>query len=248
MTSICGPCQALSGIESVGGILSDPLTCDPCNVTSIGHFADPLSGVLPPCFSDAPVPCQAVGPLTVRHGTPADPQLMDDSSFDLQPGIYYGGISYSPSSASSMAPGVYVIAGGGFKVNPSADFTALGIFIYNTNDPDCPSCSQGEYGSISINTGANASFSPMSSGPYAGLLMFQDRNNTEAAAFNPSSSFGEGTIYMPSAHVLLNPSGNAVIQIISDTIKINNSTAFTALYRGEVFFGGESGGFIRLFE
>ena len=104
------------------------------------------------------------------------------------------------------------------------------------------------YGPILNNTGSSSDMSPMTTGPYAGLLMFQDRNNTEAAAFNPSSSFGEGTIYMPSAHVLLNPSGNATIQIISDTIKINNSTAFTALFRGDVFFGGQSGGFIRLFE
>ncbi len=85
-------------------------------------------------------------------------QVMSDPDFDLQPGIYYGGIDYAPSSARTMAPAVYIIAGGGLKLNPSADFIANGIFIYNTNDPGCPSCSQGEYGQILINTARTQNF------------------------------------------------------------------------------------------
>jgi len=240
-------CKAQGGIESVGGVLKDN-KCKPCNVTNIGHFADPLAAVLPPCFPNSPVPCQDVGLLTVRNGTPANPQLMSDSNFALQPGIYYGGIEYNPGTARTMAPGIYVIAGGGFKLNPSASFTANGVFIYNTNDPDCPGCSQGPYGPFLIDTGANANFSPMTTGPYAGLLMFQDRNNSETAVFNPSANFGEGTIYMPSAHVILNPSADLTVQIISDTVMINNSAAFTAIYQGDVFYSGGEGGFIRLVE
>jgi len=240
-------CKAEGGIESVGGVLKDN-KCKPCTVTNIGHFADPLAAVLPPCFLNSPAPCQDVGALTVRNGTPANPQLMSDSNFDLQPGIYYGGIEYNPGTSRTMAPGMYVIAGGGFKLNPASSFIANGVFIYNTNDPDCASCSQGDYGPILVNTGANTSFSAMTTGPYAGLLMFQDRNNTEEAIFNPSANFGEGTIYMPSAHITFNPSADITIQIISDTIKINNSAAFTAEYRGEAFYNGGVGGFVRLVE
>ena len=75
----------------------------------------------------------------------------------------------------------------------------------------------------------------MTTGPYAGLLFFQDRANTEKVVFNPNSTFGEGTLYFPSAFADMNPNADAVLQIIADTIKINTSGTFTASFDGDAF-------------
>jgi hypothetical protein len=243
----CGStCKAEGGIESVGGVKADN-KCIECDVTTIQPFADPLASLLPPCFTGGPSPCEDVGILPVRHGTAANPQTLTNSNFDFQPGVYYGGIDIG-GTVKNWAPGVYVIAGGGLKINTSTAFQADGVMIYNTNDPGCPSCSKGSFGKVEMNTSASAKMSGMASGPYKGLLFFQDRLNTEPAKFNPSSNFARGTVYFPSAHVELNPSADARIQIIANTIKINNSASFTADYDGDSFVVGDGRPVVRLIE
>lgn len=207
-------------------------SCNPCEVTAIPHFEDPLKHLLPLCFPNSPTPCENAGPLTVRHGTPDNPKALKDGA-NLQPGIYYGGIEISDGS---MALGIYIMAGGGFKVNSNSDFIAKGVFIYNTNDPDCLSCSIGVFKPVIVNTNGAANFSAMSTGPYTGLLFFQDRANTLKAGFNTNDKFGEDTVYFPSAHVDLNPNHDVTIQIISDTIKVNNNGIMTAHWDGDDFY------------
>ena len=223
-------CKAQGGIQSVGGVQTDA-SCNPCVVTNVPPFEDPLKDLLPPCFPSSPTPCQDVGPLTVQNGTPLNPEALT-GDLNLQPGIYYGGLEISDGS---MAPGLYIMAGGGFKLNSNSAFTAQGVFVYNTNDPDCPACSAGGFKEFIINSNAAANFSGMTTGPYAGLLFFQDRANTEKVVFNPNSTFGEGTVYFPSAFVDMNANDNAALQMIADTIKMNNSGAFTARFDGDAF-------------
>ena len=238
-------CRALGGIESVGGVKKDN-KCVQCTVTIISHFDDPLADVLPPCFPNSPTPCEDIGTLVVRNGSASNPQTLGTGT-DFEPGIYYGGMDVGPSTAATLAPGIYIMAGGGFKMNSSASLTAEGVFIYNTEDPDNP-FGDGAFRAMEINTSASANFSAMTTGPYAGLLFFQDRLNTEKAVFNPSSSFGSGTIYFPAAFIDANPNARMVLQIIADAVKINNNAAFTAEFDGDKFYsaGGES--WIKLLE
>jgi Putative Flp pilus-assembly TadE/G-like len=239
-------CNAMGGIESVGGVKNDD-KCNPCVKTTIAPFADPLGSVLPPCFPGAMVGCTDVGTLTVRNGTAASPSTLTNSNFNFQPGIYYGGMDIG-GTVKDWAPGVYIIAGGGLKINTSTAFTAEGVFIYNTRDPGCPSCSKGGFGKVEINTSTSAKMSAMPTGPYEGLLFFQDRSNTEPAKFNPSASFGIGTIYFPNAHAELNPSATAALQIIASTVKINNSTSFTADWNEDALASGAGAPTFRLVE
>ena len=221
--------------------------CKDCDPVTIPPFVDPLGGVLPPCFTVSPTPFTDVGSLTVRNGTAANPEKLQNGTFNFQPGIYYGGIDIG-GTVKDWAPGVYVIAGGGIKINTSSSFQAEGVFIYNTNDPGCPSCSQGAFGKVEINTSASAHMSAMTTGPYKGLLFFQDRANTELAKFNPSASFGKGTVYFPSAHIDLNPSADAKVQIIANTVKINNSSSFTADWDADSVASAAGAPYIRLVE
>ena len=239
-------CKALGGIDSVGGVEKGGV-CDPCNVTTIPQFADPLADVLPPCFLDSPAPCQDVGGLIVRHGSPNSPELYKDDCEPCLPGIYYGGMDLGLPEGT-LAPGIYIMAGGGFKVNSSGGWEASEVFIYNTNDPTCPGCSNGKFGGIHINTNSAANFSGMTTGPYAGLVFFQDRENAEEMVINNNGTIGEGTIYAPAAHLQFNPNGDSGFQLIANTIKINNSAPFTALYDGDKVFQGSNGLVLRLYE
>ena len=64
------------------------------------------------------------------------------------------------------------------------------------------------------------------------MLFFQDRANTLKAVFNPNANFGEGTLYFASALVDVNPNNDIQLQVIADTIKVNNNGAMTAKYDG----------------
>jgi hypothetical protein len=120
--------------------------------------------------------------------------------------------------------------------------------IYNTNDPSCPNCSNGKFGMVEINTSSSAHMTGPTTAPYKGLLFFQDRNNTEKAVFNPSASFAEGTLYFANAHVDMNPSANTRMQVIADTIKINNSASYTAAFDGDMFYSEDDDNHLKLVE
>ena len=236
-------CEALSGIESVGGVTTDA-NCIPCVVTAIPHFEDPLKNLLPPCFPNSPTPCEAVGDdgepgtLTVRHGSPGNHETFKDpDGFNLQPGIYYGGIKITDGS---LAPGIYIMAGGGFEVKSTSSFAAHGVFIYNTNDPDCPACvyKSGGVNEVEVETNGPADLSPMTTGPYAGLLVFQDRASTVKAEFERGFS---GTVYIPSAPVHWKPNHHVAVQIIADTIRVYKVLDdSTALYDGNDFYQAQT--------
>ena len=230
--------NAYGGIQSVGGFTVSG-SCNNCTPVTIPPFEDPLKDVLPPCFPNSPGPCQDLGALPVRNGTYDNPQTVTSSSFDFQPGIYYGGIDVN---SADLAPGYYIIAGGGFNVN---NLSGDGIFIYNTNDPDCPSCADGGFGPVNI-TEANAS--TMDSGAYPGLFVFQDRANNQQLDFNSDDDFTGGTVYAASAHVRLVADDDARLQIIADTIYINTDDAFNAPFVGTKFFGGGGTGPMKLVE
>ena len=76
--------------------------------------------------------------------------------------------------------------------------------IYNTqNDNPAHRSGDGQFGSFNLGTGnAGLDLSSPSAGPYAGVLMFQDRSNTQSVDLtggNSGSYTWNGLIYAPSA-------------------------------------------------
>lgn len=151
----------------------------------------------------------------------------------------------------TLSPGVYIMAGGGFSICGAASVSATqGVLIYNTVDPGSPS-GAGALGQVDINTAGNVHLGPMSSGPYAGLTIFQDRNQTlvpgtkcdaksgnstqwdialqSAAPLPASGELGSvtGTIYAPHTRSDFGDSmsGTSNLAIITSCIYINGATA-----------------------
>jgi hypothetical protein len=120
----------------------------------------------------------------------------------LPPGLYKGGIVISGPSVVTLSPGLYYLQGGGFNISGQASLNGLGVTLYNapitTTD------------SISITGQGAVTLSPPTTGPYAGITLFQERSATAPmyVAGNGLAAI-TGTFY--AAHALLNVTGNGLI-------------------------------------
>ena len=156
---------------------------------------------------------------------------------EMLPGVYFGGWTFSGKDVTiKLHPGIYIIAGGGIRAtgdatidtiggDPSTDPARLLIFSTdNTTDPSCSPllarCVQGE---ISLSGQGGLRMWGLDSGPWKGLLMWQDGEGSNPSAPIKITGSGEmniaGTIYAPKALVRLEGNGVSTailsVQIIS---------------------------------
>jgi hypothetical protein len=113
----------------------------------------------------------------------------------LQPGTYVGGITVSGSNSVTLQPGLYYLKGGGLTVSGSASVTGTGVMLYLTG-----------INSTSVNISGNASvtLTPPTSGPYQGIVLFQDRTSSAAITISGKGALNTtGTEYAPGATVTL---------------------------------------------
>ena len=165
-------------------------------------------------FSPAPV----TGAATVRRpARPRCPQpstsgltnygsesLSGNSSATIQPGIY-SAISVSGNASLTLSSGTYIIEGGGFSISGNASVSGSGVLIVNAGSK-YPSTG-GTYGSITLSGNGSYNLTPMTTGTYAGIVIFQTRDNSKAMTISGNASGMTGTIYAPAA--ALSESGNA---------------------------------------
>ncbi|HEX4323599.1 MAG TPA: hypothetical protein VHZ77_03100 [Gaiellaceae bacterium] len=82
----------------------------------------------------------------------------------------------APASVSAtLAPGMYIMAGGGFRVCGASNLSAPNVLLYNTNDPSHTS-GNGALDQIELQTTGHVALGPQTSGPYEGLTIWQDKN------------------------------------------------------------------------
>lgn len=164
--------------------------------------------------------------------------------YRMYPGYYPGGLQLN-NGTFYMEPGIYWIAGGGWGMSGGgANVIAVdagtttpggGVLIFNgeesTFHDQCaanPTFNAGCFGGISWNgSSATIDIRAITSTGYAGLVIYQDRNNTKEIFANGASSTLNlsGTIYAASALVRINGSSSSSVaaQIISLDFQINGS-------------------------
>ena len=109
----------------------------------------------------------------------------------------------------TLNPGVYVIAGGGLSVSGHATLTGNGVLIYvaGSNYPGAG----GSFGGVTLSGAAAVSLTPASTGTYAGITLFQARDNNRALSFGSSAQEGiNGFVYAPKALLTLSGSVSTV--------------------------------------
>jgi len=107
----------------------------------------------------------------------------------LQPGRYCSGMSIK--GTVTLEPGVYYLEGD-LSANANANITGSGVTIYLTNG-----------GRVKLNGSAHIDISAPTTGAYAGMLLFGDRNSsggTNKLLGNAASKM-TGAIYFPSQKV-----------------------------------------------
>ena len=162
-----------------------------------GSAGDPFAGLAAPAAS-GPV-------LSVNLG--------GSSSQTINPGTY-SSIQISGNAKLTLNPGLYIIAGGGISVSGNAGISVsgtAGVTIYNAGSNVLGGGGAVTYGGIGLSGNGPVQLSASVAGPYAGVLVFQSRDNTRALALRGNAALGiTGMIYAPKA--LLGLSGNAQLQ------------------------------------
>jgi hypothetical protein len=194
--------------------------------------ADPLAGLTGPSVTDpAGHPLPNYGSFVIGGNS--------KGSYTINPGIF-SQITVSGSISLTMNPGIYIIEGGGLTVTGNASITGTGVFIYNASS-SYPS-SGGKFGGITLSGNGTFNLTAPSTGTYAGLLIFQSRQDTRALSFSANAKAGmTGSIY--AANALLSMSGNASLTspLVVGTLNLSGNVALTQISAGSDGSGDTSG-------
>jgi uncharacterized delta-60 repeat protein len=206
-----------ASIQVAGGVSkSGNATLNPAATTGAAAVADPLASL--------------TGPSTTGLTNFGSATYSGNGSFTLKPGIY-SQISASGNVRLTLSPGLYLIEGGGFTVTGNASVAGGGVTIYNTGSK-YPN-SGGNFGGITLSSNGTFSLTAPTSGPYAGVVIFQSRANTRALSLSGNAAAGlAGTLYAPSAQLLV--SGNATVNgsLVLDKMSASGNGASTVVADG----------------
>jgi hypothetical protein len=153
-----------------------------------------------------------------------------NNPLELSPGVYCGGIDITTHRRVDFADGLYVLMGGGLKINSHSQVNGANVTFFNTG-----SATYGK-GNISITGQATINLRAPRSGPYEAMLIWEDRNlpgQSPNHVDGGSDSDIEGIIYMPKSDLsYAGGSGTnaAYTAVVADTLKFTGHSEFTANY------------------
>ncbi len=175
----------------------------------------PITGA--PVLAVASLPSPSTAGMTNRGSL----RLAGNSSMTIQPGIYKQ-ISVSGNAKLTMASGVYIVEGGGFSVSGNSSVTGSGVMIVcaGTLYP----FHGGSYGSIALSGTGKFSLSPMTRGPYAGIVFLQPGDNKETMTVTASATGITGTIYAPAALLSESGTGSLNASLIVEKLAISGNS------------------------
>ncbi len=201
-------------VTSGGGTMTGPVS------TGVPPTPDPLRTLPPPDPSTLPV----------QNG---QWNFAGSKNVVLEPGVYPNGIKISGQSTVTMLPGIYYLYGGleitgkgGTDEEFSGSLVADGVLIYS--DPGTQTSND-----IKIAGNGAVTITPMTTGLYAGISIWQDRNADVAVSITGNANMTiTGTIYAANAPVDINGNGAVTIgsQYISRTLTIGGNGAVNILY------------------
>ncbi len=120
-----------------------------------------------------------------------------------QPGVYSGILSVGSSNTCQLASGVYIFQNG-LSVSGAASLTSAsgGVLIYITG------------GSLSVAGSGVVNLSPMTTGQWAGLLIWQDKLDTSTISYSGAGILSlNGALYAPTAEI--NVAGSAANPMVT---------------------------------
>lgn len=190
-----------------------PSTCTPAFPsvnTGVAQQPDPFAGFPPPSTVGLPI-CPSLAACR-------------DFSGNQTPGIYQVSLGGAGNTTITLNSGIYILENG---INAAGNADVIsgpgGVFIFNTtaNYPN----PGGPCGGLTLAGNAVSSLSPMTTGTYANLLVYQDPACSAGMTIAGNGTFtATGTVYVPSAPFTFN-GNNATLtgsQLIANTVNIQN--------------------------
>jgi hypothetical protein len=214
-------------------------TASAFNIT--GGYTGPLDGTITTGVPPTPDPLRYLPvPTEPPAGTMTTVNLGNgNKQYTLSPGTYDNLPNFNSGDvvilqqASAGNGGIFYINGGGFSsqgANIIMDSTTTGgVMIYN--NPSSNANSEGI--NITGNSSGTVDLSPLTSGPYAGMLMFQNRTAGQTMSISGGGSFSlNGTFYAANALLKITGGGDATIgsQYISRQLNLGGNGAITINY------------------
>jgi hypothetical protein len=185
--------QVVGNYRCYGGTIGCITPAPRTGATSSG---DPMAGIDPPTAgSCTPIPA------------------MSHTTVTINPGTYCGSLSLTSNDSLQMNPGTYIFKSGGtsscgFSTGANSTVSGTGVFMFFQDN-----CNVAITGNGSVNLSAPTS------GTYQGVLMYEDRADTNSSSLTGGSAQAlAGIIYFPKA--LLHYTGGSSSNINSPAATI----------------------------
>jgi hypothetical protein len=247
-----------SGAISVGGTATLSSTCgvyanssDPCAISTNGGgvLTAPEYDVVGNVCTQVPLqptPNTGVSPASdplAYLAAPAAPiyhcdywnyHLPNQTNVTLDPGTYCGGINVGNENVTFNA-GNYILVGGGLSTqSANSHISGNGVMFYNTfGQTDHGGGQSVAYSPISINANSTVNLSAPTTGTYAGILFFEDRN---APASSDTYGGGSTAVYQGTIYAK-----NAAITVFGNSSNAITGAAYTLLVADTITLVGTSG-------
>ncbi|MBL8296305.1 MAG: hypothetical protein JNN08_30960 [Bryobacterales bacterium] len=210
-------CITASSVKVVGSVASSsscPIT--PTATTGVTPITDPLASLTPPAYGG----CDYTG---YKLGGGAD---------TISPGVYCKGIVVSGGGQLTMLPGTYIMVGTGLDMSGgSSKVVGNGVTVYNTFNGSYA------FGGFTLSGGGDFQLKAPTSGPYAGILLFEDRAAPTAKPSTLSggtSSWLEGAVYLRNNTLKLSGGSSvaAYTVLVADKFELSGSSSLGSDYSG----------------
>jgi hypothetical protein len=167
------------------------------------------------------------GTMTVENvGQGNKKYTLSPGRYNNLPNFNAGDIVVLRQASANGAGGVFYIDGGGFKSTGASIImdtnTSGGVMIYNHPTSSAVS----HQIQISGNSSGTVNLSALTDGPYAGLLVWQQRTAAQQMSISGGGNFTlKGTFYAANAELQITGNGDATIgsQYISSTLNIGGN-------------------------
>ena len=224
------------------------------------QIGDPLLELPPPAFGQ-PTPGAECGIGTGTFTTPTGSgaggcRFSGSGIVNLAPGVYYGGWNIQNNVTLVLQPGIYVIAGGGVRLNAGGSITSVEgisgvpapVMFFNTDNP----VTHTGQSDLDFTATSTLKLRAIDSGPYRGILLWNDGNGSNPTALiTLGGQVGldiAGTIYSPKGLVKMEGGSGigstAAVQIIAWQVDVGGNANLDMPYDPNQLYRFESKGLV----
>ena len=204
---------------------ADATRMSPAPVTGVVAAVDPFLTLAGPSTTGVPVYAG---------------QNITGATVTLGPGIYTSLVTVGNGGTARLGAGNYIFRAG-LTTTGSGSLVlagAGGVLLYNAN-ASYPAAGGG-CGNLSLAGTGTMTLSASRTGSYAGMLVFQGRTCTNAAAITVRTGTSlSGTLYVPAATLTITAANNATIasQIVADQLTVAGGNTLTMTFTGAAVAG-----------